>query len=126
MFKYQKENSLELRKKECKKLFDRNPNKIPIICEKDKKCSLTQEPNKSKFLIPLYMNINQLRNVLRNKLLLSKSQSLFFLIDGKKAITDNCLISELYNKFKNEDGFLYLTYTTELIWGNNNLRDESL
>jgi len=120
MFKYQKENSLEFRKKECKKLFDRNPNIIPIICEKDKKCHLTQEPNKSKFLIPLYMSINQFRNILRNKLLLSNSQSLFLLINGKKAVSDNCLVSELYNKYKDEDGFLYLTYTTELIWGYNN------
>ena len=120
MFKFQKENSLDLRKKECKKLFDKNPNKIPIICEKDKKCCITQELIKSKFLIPLYMSTYQFRNIIRNKLLLSNSQSLFFLIDGKKAITDNCLISEIYNKFKNEDGFLYLTFTTELIWGYNN------
>ena len=120
MFEYQTKNSLEFRKKECKKIFDKNPNKIPVICEKAKKCNLTKELNKSKFLIPLYMSIYQFKNIIRNKLLLSNSETLFLLVNSKKAITDNCLISELYNKFKDEDGFLYITYSTELTWGYNN------
>ena len=120
MFEYQTKNSLEFRKKECKTIFDKNPNKIPVICEKAKKCNLTKELNKSKFLIPLYMSIYQFKNIIRNKLLLSNSETLFLLVNSKKAITDNCLISELYNKFKDEDGFLYITYSTELTWGYNN------
>ena len=120
MFEYQTKNSLEFRKKECKTIFDKNPNKIPVICEKAKKCNLIKELNKSKFLIPLYMSIYQFKNIIRNKLLLSNSETLFLLVNNKKAITDNCLISELYNKFKAEDGVLYITYSTELTWGYNN------
>ena len=85
MFEYQTKNSLEFRKKECKTIFDKNPNKIPVICEKAKKCNLIKELNKSKFLIPLYMSIYQFKNIIRNKLLLSNSESLFLLINGKKA-----------------------------------------
>ena len=58
--------------------------------------------------------------MIRKKIELSKEASLYLLINGKTAITGDCLISEIYEKNKDpEDGILYIVYASELTWGNN-------
>ncbi len=48
MFEYQINNSLEFRKKESIKIFDKNPNKIPVICEKEKKMQINSRIKQNK------------------------------------------------------------------------------
>ena len=50
---------------------------------------------------------------------IKKEEALFFLINGKHSINQNCNISEIYEKYHDEDGFLYIAYSKEIIWGSN-------
>ena len=63
------------------------------------------------------MNVSQFESLIRKKLKLYKESALFFVVNGKYAIIGTQLFYEIYEKYKDEDGFLYIAYSNELIWG---------
>ena len=48
---------------------------------------------------------------------MDKEEALFFLVNGKKSLTGDDSMKDVYNKYKNEDGFLYIAYASEEVWG---------
>ena len=115
-FKYKKALNLEKRIEEFNKVKSSTNDKIPIICEKDPKSDII-EMEKTKFLVNPEMNVSQFETLIRRKLKLNKESALFFVVNGKHAIIGTQLFSEIYEKFKDEDGFLYIAYANEQIWG---------
>ena len=117
-FKYKKALNLLNRKEEFNKLKSSLNDKIPIICEKDPKCKL-QPIDKTKFLIPGELTVAQFGFMIRQRTFLEKEQALFILFQGDKNPPLDCLMSEIYERYKDpEDGYLYATYSSELVWGN--------
>ena len=49
---------------------------------------------------------------------LNSEDAIFFLVKGKNALVGNLTFQEIYDKFKDKDGLLYITYARELVWGN--------
>jgi GABA(A) receptor-associated protein len=104
------------RREEYNNLKLKYPDKIALICEKDPKSKL-YGIEKTKYLIPGDLAVGQFSSMLRKKLDLSKEEAFFLLINGKHSVTGDTLMSELYDKYKDEDGFLYVSYSSELTWG---------
>ena len=48
---------------------------------------------------------------------MEKESALFFLINGKKSLSGNDTMINIYNKYKDVDGFLYVAYAAEEVWG---------
>ena len=115
-FKYKSVKSLEERKAEYEKVQNSNPGKIGIICEKAPKSKIP-DIEKSKFLIAENLNIAQFTTIIRKKLNLDEKEALFFLANGKTALSGNETLLEIYKKYKDEDGFLYIDYASEVVWG---------
>ena len=116
-FKFKNQLSGEERKKQCNLLLIANPDKIPVILEKDPKCKI-EEIKKTKFLIQKNFNVNQFSRLIRALMNLNEEQALFFTAKGKYSITGEKTMSQIYRDFKDkEDGFLYIGYTTELVYG---------
>lgn len=56
--------------------------------------------------------------IVRRKLNLKKEQGLFMLVnDGKDLVKANESLESVFDKFKDEDGFLYILYTQENVYG---------
>ena len=51
---------------------------------------------------------------LRKKFQLKPSQCFFVYVNGSDIVTGDTLLSELYERKCNEDGFLYLVYTEQV------------
>ena len=115
-FKYQKVKTLEERKAEFENVIKSNPDKIAIICEKAPKSHIA-DIEKSKYLVKNDITLTQFAFMIRKKLKLGKESALFFLVNGKKSLTGDDSIQEIYNKYKSDDGFLYIAYASEEIWG---------
>ena len=113
--KYTDKYDINLRKMECKKILLKHPDKIPIIVEKNDKCQLN-DITKKKYLSPNDMPINQFIFIIRKRISLEPSQSLFVMINNKLVPIGKTL-GELYEDEKNEDGFLYMVYTSENTFG---------
>ena len=118
-FNFKKVLSLEKRKEEYQKIKSKLSSKIPIICEKDPR-SLIEPIAKTKFLVNPQMNVSSFNEIIRKKLNLEAKEGIFLLVKGKNVITGNQTMQEIYENYKDEDGFLYITYASESVWGTSN------
>ena len=118
-FKYKKALNLEKRIEEFYKVKSSTNDKIPIICEKDPKSDII-EMEKTKFLVNPEMTVSSFNEIIRKKLNLDAKEGIFLLVKGKNVITGNQTMQEIYEHYKDEDGFLYITYASESVWGISN------
>ena len=118
IFKFKQQNKdSSKRKAESMKIKEKYPDRIPIICERDPNSKLN-EIDKNKYLVPIDLTVSQFSFIIRKRLSLDKSSALYLLVNGKSSITGDCSINEIYEKYKDkDDGFLYISYTGEIIWG---------
>jgi GABA(A) receptor-associated protein len=117
-FKYKLDNpNSQSRREECQRILDEFPEKIPVICEKDIRSSIPHCP-KNKFLVEIDLPFCKFQEMLRFKIQLTKESSLFILVGGKYSVSTDMLMGDIYKKYKDEeDGFLYIIYSSELTWG---------
>jgi hypothetical protein len=107
--------SLQERKQESRLLKLKNENCIPVIFEKGYNCQTIQF-KKSRFIVSLYITIGQLVYIIRNYYAIDPFISLFLFINGNIP-SNSSLILDVYNREKDEDGFLYIKYFTENTFG---------
>ena len=91
------------------------PDRVPIIVERYKDSRLP-EIDKNKYLVPKDMRLGQFIYVIRKRIRLDANQALFVTINGVLE-GSSTFISELYEKHKDDDGFLYIVYTSENTFG---------
>ena len=113
--RFKQENSLEKRKIESSSIIRKHPDKIPIICEKSGKSDL-KELDKRKFLCPYNLTLGQFIWIIRKRMNLDQNKGLFILINNNSP-SSSTLMSTLYDQHKDEDGFLYLEYSSETVFG---------
>ena len=115
-FQYQKNNDFETRKKESENLLKTHIDKLPIILEKDPACKI-EKLQKTKYLLSKNSTISELMVLIKKKTKISEGEALFLQARTKYSLQAESTIEEIYEKFKNNDGFLYIMYTAELIMG---------
>ena len=101
--------------KESDRILEKYSNRIPIIINK-KKDSKIADIGKSKLLVQKDMAMNQFIYVIRKRLNLKSSEAIFITINNEMC-TSSEIISDIYDKHKNMDGFLYVTYSSENTFG---------
>ena len=116
-YNFKKVTPLSKRKSQCHALLKKNQNRIPVILEKDPKSDI-KESKKTKFLIQKDFTVNQFIQMIRGLMQISEFEALFFVVKGKYSISGDKTMGQIYNNYKDkEDGFLYITYSAELIYG---------
>ena len=115
-FTYKIQNALKQRKIISQSIINKNIDKVPIILEKDPKCKLTPM-KKTKFMIEKNSTVSELLQSIRKLMKIPHEEGLFLSAKGKYTLTGQKIIGDIYNIYKDEDGFLYIMYTTELIFG---------
>ena len=101
---------------EANRVLSKYPERIPIICEKNAKCKDFNNIDKEKFLVSQELTCGQFMYIIRRRLELPAEKAVFIMING--IIPSNTdMMYELYEKHKNHDGFLYITYTSENVFG---------
>ncbi len=111
-FQYKKEVDKEKRKEQCRILLIQNPDKIPIIIEKDPNCKI--EPmKKTRHFIKKDFSVIKFIDMIRKALKLEEGEALFLLVKGKYSISGEKTLADIYKNYKDkEDGFLYIVYTS--------------
>ena len=105
----------ESRIHESNKIILRYPTRIPVIVEKQKNCTF-KGINKNKYLVPKDMQMNQFIFIIRKRIKLNPSESLFVLVNNS-LVSSNANLNEIYEQNKDSDGFLYMIYTSENTFG---------
>ena len=63
------------------------------------------------------MNIYHLTLLIRNRIKLDKHQALYIFINGKDLMKSDTSIRELYDRHKDQDGFVYINYYEQSSFG---------
>ena len=64
------------------------------------------------------MTLAELIKIIRDKLEINPERALFILVNGKHSLTLTEELGQIYDKYKDKtDGFLYMTYSEEIIYG---------
>lgn len=110
-----KENYIfEKRKNESELILTKYPNRVPIICERYDKT--LPHLDRKKYLVPEDLIMSNFLYVIRKRLKLDSHKALYLSIDNKiPHLSQN--VSTIYDKYCDEDGFLYIKYCEETTFG---------
>ena len=108
--------NFEERCKESARVLNKYPERIPIICEKSNNGNSLPELDKKKYLVLNNLTVGQFIHVIRQRMNLLPEQAIFLFISNTIPSTST-LISILYKRYKDPDGFLYIQYTKENVFG---------
>ncbi|TFJ97567.1 lysoplasmalogenase [Platysternon megacephalum] len=62
--------------------------------------------------------MGQFVTIIRNRMALSCTQSFYLLVDGSRSLVSMSLtMAEVYTLNQDEDGFLYMTYASQEMFG---------
>ena len=109
----------EKRKLESERMRKKYPDRIPVRVLRAHHCTNIPLVDKEKFLVPEDLSVGQLIFVIRKRVKLEPQVALFLMVgkNGKIMPASSKIMSNLYNEFKDDDGFLYVTYTGESTFG---------
>jgi len=117
MSTFKQEKSLEERKKETEKIMKKYDDRLPLIVERSPRTDLP-EIDKKKYLVPNDLTIGQfMLTALRQRLKVTSEKALFIFVGENQIPPTAATIKEVYDKYKDEDGFLYITYAGENTFG---------
>ncbi|XP_077522344.1 microtubule-associated protein 1 light chain 3 alpha-like isoform X2 [Amblyomma americanum] len=105
------------RKEEVTNIRQRFPSKIPVIVERYAKEKNLPLLDKTKFLVPQELTMSQFVSIVRNRLQISACQSFYLLVDNKSMANLSKTLSDVYADWHDEDGFLYITYASQEMFG---------
>ena len=113
---FKMQHSFAKRQHESSRLKEKHSDKIPIILEK---ASDTQLPSidKQKFLMQKNITIAQFLHIIRSKIKLDASQSLFLFVNNSFIPTPSMTIGDVFDNHGDKDGFLYVTYNAQQTFG---------
>ena len=109
--------SFKDRLSECSKIKNHYPDRVPVICEKARGCKGIELLDKIKYLVPITMKVCEFIMVIKKRLKMSPNFALFFMTGGVM-LSGHMLINDVYNSYKFADGFLYVVYAEETVFGN--------
>ena len=80
-YKYKESRTLDSRKMEAERILKKYPDRIPVICEKHAQSDVP-DIDKTKYLVPMDLNVGQFIYVVRKRLKLAPEKALFLFVDG--------------------------------------------
>lgn len=107
----------EQRLEESSRVLKKYPDRVPVICEKSViNSSNCPDIDKKKYLVPSDLTMGQFLYVIRKRLKLSSEKALFLFV-GNVMVPSTMTLDRIYNTYRDNDGFLYITYSLENVFG---------
>ncbi|CAD8180150.1 unnamed protein product [Paramecium octaurelia] len=106
---FKKQYSKEQRLKESENILKHYQDRVPIIIEKDKNSRLP-DLDVQKYLFLSNFRVFQLNTLIRSKLNLNKAEAVYLFVNSKVALRGDMSIKEVYDKYQDDDKFLYIQY----------------
>lgn len=113
---FKKERTLSERKDEYKRICNKYPDLVPVICERMSGSDLP-ESQRRKYLVPRDITMGQFKYVIRKRIELLPDQALFVFVNNTVLAPTQTLISDVHKEHADEDGFLYMIYSGESTFG---------
>ncbi|XP_045454577.1 uncharacterized protein LOC123663984 [Melitaea cinxia] len=105
------------RKEEVMAIKSKFPTKIPLIVERYYKERNLPTLDKTKFLVPEDITMSQFLVIIRNRVKIKPNQALYLIINNKSMLSMSLTMAQAYEQYGDEDGFLYITYASQEVFG---------
>ena len=116
-YNFKRQHSFSNRQRESNQVLCSYPDRIPIICERSELASYDcPYIYKKKYLVPRNLTFGQFICVIRNKLRVPPDKGLFLSVNGVIP-SSSYEMSVVYDFYKDIDGYLYVLYMFENIFG---------
>eukprot|EP01100_Stratorugosa_tubuloviscum_P013846 TRINITY_DN711_c2_g1_i1.p1 TRINITY_DN711_c2_g1~~TRINITY_DN711_c2_g1_i1.p1 ORF type:complete len:118 (+),score=38.79 TRINITY_DN711_c2_g1_i1:145-498(+) len=115
MATFKSENSFEKRKEVADRIRAKYPDRIPVIVEKAPKSDVP-DIDKKKYLVPADIQMGKFVFEIRKHMKLAPEKAIFLFV-GHVLPQTTAVMSTIYEKYRDEDGFLYITYSGESTFG---------
>ncbi len=110
--------SFEERKTHSSDIKVKYPDRIPIVMQRSVNDRILGDMDKIKYLVPGDITITEFMAILRRRLNVNSTVAIYlYNPDNKVILSGTNSINELYTKYGNEDGFLYIEYCGEATFG---------
>uniref|UniRef100_F1NNM2 Gamma-aminobutyric acid receptor-associated protein-like 2 n=1 Tax=Gallus gallus TaxID=9031 RepID=F1NNM2_CHICK len=112
---HQQRRHVEHRCVESAKIRAKYPDRVPVIVEKVSGSQIV-DIDKRKYLVPSDITVAQFMWIIRKRIQLPSEKAIFLFVD-KTVPQSSLTMGQLYEKEKDEDGFLYVAYSGENTFG---------
>jgi len=120
---FKQQHDAAKRKAEAEKIRKKYEDRIPVIVERAPRADIA-DIDKKKYLVPGDLTVAQFTYVIRKRIKLSAEQALWVFVEteenGKKSQVlppTSHTMAAVYHDYKDEDQFLYITYSGENVFG---------
>ncbi|TKS68766.1 Microtubule-associated proteins 1A/1B light chain 3C [Collichthys lucidus] len=114
---FKQRKSFATRKQEVAGIRSKFPNKIPVIIERYEREKYLPPLDKTKFLVPHELTMTQFVTIIRNRMALLPTQAFYLLINNSGLASMSLTMAQVYKDHQDEDGFLYMTYASQEMFG---------
>lgn len=109
------EFGFQRRLEESANVLNKFPDRLPVIIESGRDDETRLLP-KRKYLVPRTLTMDHLIYIVRKQLQLSKDESIFIYVRGL-LLNPSMILPDVYERYASSDGFLYITYAFESVFG---------
>lgn len=123
MFRKIQERSFDQRRAISERIMSRYPDRIPAIVDRPPDSLLTPYGrrtipviDKNKYLIPRDLTAGAFLREIRKHMIIKPEQAIFLFVN-ETLLPNAERMNSIYNRHRDPDGFLYITYATENTFG---------
>ena len=132
---FKEETAVEKRREAAKRIFAAHPERIPVIVQKDVTNELAPDISKTKFLAPAEITMGRFFQEVRKHMYRASdasssssssarskggevdTHSISFFFEDQRVPNPSLTMAQIYRQHRDEDGFLYLFFTTHQMFG---------
>eukprot|EP01110_Echinostelium_bisporum_P000021 TRINITY_DN10036_c0_g1_i1.p1 TRINITY_DN10036_c0_g1~~TRINITY_DN10036_c0_g1_i1.p1 ORF type:complete len:119 (+),score=27.57 TRINITY_DN10036_c0_g1_i1:112-468(+) len=112
---FKADHPFDKRKEVADRIKSKYPDRVPVIVEKAPKSDVP-DIDKKKYLVPSDITVGKFVFEIRKHMKLAPEKAIFLFVNNTLPPTAE-LVSNIYEKHKDQDGFLYITYSGENTFG---------
>lgn len=116
---FKEQHAFEQRKQLSQKILTTYPERLPIIAAPARYGAPgTPHAAKEKFLVPIDFTAQMFLRELRRLMVdLPPSDALYMFVGKNVIVPTSLMMTQIFDKFKDDDGFLYIHYSVENTFG---------